>query len=443
MTVSANRFTFTDQQTNVPVANLVTQNNSNLLNAPSNDLQTLCQNISNLLHSNHGSSIENSLAGNSLVAGALSAIKSVASTVGSDISSGIAAAKGAFQTAKSDIGAFASAVVGGVEGNCPSPLSAESATSTANKGLGGNIVTNGVASNLGSLRVTKDFFSSGINLTATPSSVLSSAANSIMGTNPQAASALKQLSSTCQNSILGGFVPSGQSRSLVSCANGGTRQASVGGCNVNQYANLLAAQNGGTYNPNIFNQYDLVNSTSLLGIAGYKQGLCGIFTALTSNVSNVDAVSKIASNMLGSAATGGDMLSVMDIGANLHTGSVASVVPGIASVVMSNYKTPGETTNSGLGKLSTGFMSAMNNIDPNWTTNKDTGLPSVVNLGGINAGNSSEINTMLRANSNSSAVSPSTDGSVTPGSASSYLLAGNHFDNKNTSSNILSSLLSL
>ena len=441
MTVSAQRFTFKDNQTNVPVANLTTQTSSNLLNTPSNDLQTLCQNISNLLHSNHLSSIENSLSGNSLVSSTLSAVKSFASTVASDVSSTVAAAKGALQTAVSDIGSGINAVVGGIEGNCPSATSAESSISSAAKGLAGNSTVNGIASNLGQLRITKDFFSSGINLTATPSAVLNSAANSLLGSNPQAASALKQLSSTCQNTILAGFVPSGQSTNLVSCANGGTRQASVGSCNINQYANLLAAQNGGIYNPTISNQYNMVNTASLLGIAGYKQGLCGVFTALTSNVDNVDALSKIASNMLGSAATGKDMLSVMDIGSSLKGGNVPSVVPGISSVILSNYQQPSEITNSKLGNFSNNFLSSLSNIDSNWSTDSNTGLPSVVNLGGINSSNSKGINTLLRANSNSQAVSPSTDGSVTPGSASSYLLTGNNFDTSNTTSSLLSSML--
>lgn len=364
MAIAAQRFTFLDQQTNVPVANVLTQTSSDLLNTAQNDLKQLSTGLTNLLNTNALGPIKNTLLN----------------------STGISS----------------------------------------------------LFSSLGQVRLTKDFFSSGINLLATPATVLSNAAKSLAGTNPNTAKALTQLSSACQNSVLGGIGARKTQNPLISCgATGMSRQAQLGGCDISKLSAAIAAQSGGAYNPTIYDQFNLENAASLLGAAGYKSALCGVFSALTSSVTSIDSVSRIASNLLGITATSGDIKSVIDIGSSLTKGNVPSIVPGISSIIFSNYQKPKDSSDRDLGGLYTQLSSAMPRIDSNWSNDSLTNSISASNLGGRAASNFQSINSLLLAGSGSDAVSPSLDGSVPAASLPATLLASNQFTQTDVASSLM------
>ena len=364
MAIAAQRFTFLDAQTNVPVANMLSQTSSDLLNSAQNDLKQLSTGLTNLLSTNALGPIQNALLS----------------------STGISS----------------------------------------------------IFSSLGQVRLTKDFFSSGINLLATPSAVLSNAAKSLAGTNPNTAKALTQLSSACQNSVLGGIGARKAQNPLISCgATGMSRQAQLGGCDLNKLSAAIAAQSGGTFNPTIYDQFNLENAASLLGAAGYKSALCGVFSALTSSMTSIDSVSRIASNLLGITATSGDIKSVIDIGTSLTKGNVPSIIPGISSLIFSNYQKPSDSSDRDLSGLYTGLSSAMTNIDSNWSTDALTGSVCTKNLGGSNASNYQSINSLLLAGSGSDAVSPTLDGSVSSASLPATLYAANQFTQTDVASSLM------
>jgi hypothetical protein len=354
MAIAAQRFTFLNQQTNVPVADFISQSSSDLLNTAQNDLKTISDNLTNLVNSN-----------------AIGPIQNLLSNSGS--------------------------------------------------------LTN-VFGSLGQVRITKDFFSSGISIVSNPGNVLANAAKTLSGTNTALATSLLQLSSSCQSSALGGIGARKSQNPLINCTNGNIpRQANLLGCDLNKLSNVIANASGGVYNPSIYNGFNVENAASLLGIAGYKAALCGVFSALTANMSNIDSISRIASNMIGATATSSDIRSVIDIGSTLVKGNVTSIIPGVSSLIFSHYEQPSDINNSQLPSLYTGLSTAMNNIDPNWCTDPATSLPSCVNLGGSNASNFESVNQLITSDSANTAVTPSLDGSVVNLSNSSALMAGNYF----------------
>jgi hypothetical protein len=366
MAIAAQRFSFLNQQTNVPVADFISQSSSDLLNSAQNDLKTISDNLTNLVNSNAIGPIHNLL---------------------------------------------------------------------SNSGSLSNLF-----GSLGQVRVTKDFFSSGISLTANPGNVLANAAKSLSGTNTGLATSLLQLSSACQSSALGGIGARKSQNPLINCASSNTpRQGSLAGCDLNKLSSVIANASGGVYNPSIYNGFNIENATSLIGIAGYKAALCGVFSALTSNMTNIDSISRIASNMIGAAATSSDIRSVIDIGATLAKGNVTSIIPGVSSLIFSHYQQPKDINNSQLPGLYTGLNGAMNNIDPNWCTDPSTGLQSSVNLGGSNASNFQSINQLMTADSANTPVTPSLDGSVVSLSNSSALISANYFSQSDPLSSLSAS----
>lgn len=370
MAIAATRFNFLDQQTNVPYANLLSQNSSDLLNTPSNDLKTLGTNISNLLSSNAGGPIQTALQNPSSILSAL-----------------------------------------GLSLNQP--------------------------------RITKNVVSSGISLLSVPANVINNAAASLAGVSPLASNLLKTLGTTCKASLLASANFANGPNPLIKCpTTGSSRRSSNTACNLNQFAALISAQSGGNYAPEIIDNFNAENAASLLGIAGYKQGLCNVFSALTGSLTNVDSISRIASSLLGSASSSGDITSVIDIGKSLLTGNVTGIIPGISSMIFSNFSIPSGTSNSALPSLYSGLSSAMGNIDGNWATSAD-GLLSSTNLGGSTASNSSAISSVMLSDSAVNGIIPSTTGSVSGDSTSSYLLAANQFPQNSVSSDLTNSTSSL
>lgn len=354
MAIAAQRYTFLDQQTNVPVAGLISQQSSDILNSAQNDLKEVSQNLTNLLNTNAITPIQNAL---------------------------------------SQTGSLSS-----------------------------------VFSSLGQIRITKDFFSSGINLTSTPATVLSNAAKALAGTNTSLSNALSQLSSSCSNSILGGIGARKVQNPLINCSSTGmSRSASLAGRDLNKLSSVISQASGGTFSPSIYNGLAVENATSLLGIAGYKAALCNVFASLTANMSNIDSISRIASNMIGATASSSDIKSVIDIGLSLTKGSVTNIIPGAASLIFSHYQQPADTTNNQLPGLYNNLNAAMNNIDPNWATDTDSGLTCCKNLGGSNASNFKSINDLLTASASSTPLSLNTSGSVDSTNTNALLLAGNQF----------------
>ncbi len=397
MPVTANRFVFLDKQTNVATADLISQTTSDILNAPGNDLVSLPGNVTSLLGTNSPTSLS-SLTTNGFDMSAVG--------IGQSLSSGLTAS----------YGSMAGQLAQG-PGSVSSVLS-----STVSK------VTS-FASSLGDVRLTKDFMSSGINLNATPDAVLNKVAQSIGSGNPLLQTSIKQLDASCRDAMLGTIGAQKDGNTAISCSGTGiSRYGNIGSCDINQFASLLANATGGAYNPSIYNQLNVENNLSMLANAGYKHGLCSVFRALTANMNNVDSVSRIASNVLGTAVNRGDMMTVLDVGTSIGANGVSGILPGIAGGIFNNYNQPAEVNNAGLSSFYGKFTNAVGNIDPNWSTS-DTGSLSASNLGGSAASSSYDLNSMMLADTSNSVVDPTVDISTAAVPDSTFLYASNQFAN--------------
>ena len=312
-----------------------------------------------------------------------------------------------------------------ITGTSPLLNSASSLESALSSGLSS---IPSVYSTLGPVRLTKDFLSSNINTAGSTSADLATAANRLGLGNSNTSNSIKQLSNNCKSQLLSNLGAKSRTSPIVSCPGGGNSRNSVAtSCDLATILPVLSNASGGVYSPSIFDKFNLENAAALFSNGGYANGLCGVYKAMTSAITSPDSLSRIGSNVLGTAISSRDMMSVMDISSSINAGNVTSVIPGLAGNLFSNYNIPDEIKNSGLGAYSTKFIDSISNGLPSWNTSDTTKSLSAVNLGGSDTDSSSDINNTLLANSCFTATDPTLDPYMASIPDSSFLLTANQF----------------
>ncbi len=281
---------------------------------------------------------------------------------------------------------------------------------------------------LGVSRITKDSISSALDLSSATQAAISNAVSALAGGNGSLLTSLKQFGSGCTNAMLSGINTNNLALPTTSCGNNLSNDSGNSACNLTNLASAISGATGSPFSLNLLNPASLENVLSALGNMGFKSGLCSLFSNLVNGLTSTSSITNIASNLLGNAVSNSNMLAVVDVGLGLGsaTGNVTSNIPGISSMIFSNYSQPNNVTSAGLSSFYNTFTTATSNIDSNWDTSDAGGLSSI-NLGGSTTSSASDINNLFMSDSSTTAVSPSTDGSVVSMPDSSYLYTANQY----------------
>ena len=394
---TASRFIVNGTNTQMPVSDLVTQNTSDLLNSPANTFVTSSDGLINLQNSASGVSsgvatatpplaltgVPVSSSGNSAISGSQNALtKSIPSMPKSFKSlAGVAALTGV-------------ASVAGVQNI---------------SGLG-NLITG---------RITKDSYSSNIQVAGGASGFLNTFISGL-GSSSKLATFLKQIAPACQSIMLANFNTATMPVNVTSCGNGNTRVSSIAGCNLNQMAQLIAQAGGGAFAPSVINPS--INNAALAALigGGYKSGLCSVFKSMVSNVSALNDVASVASSVVGTSIAGGDVATILDVGASMKAGAtLQSQMPAVAASTFSIYKNNKSTANASLAKAGTSLVAGVGGLLPNWNKSSDGTTLSSSNMGGPKASNAADVTSTIAA------TTTTTD----PNAFMSVLLAAPTMDN--------------
>ena len=375
---TASRFTVNGTNTQMPVSDLVTQNSYNLLNTPANTFITSSDGLINLQNSASGAS-----------SGAASATPPLALTGAPVNGSGKSAISGSQHALTKSMPSM--------------PKSVKSASGVATMTGVASVAGVKNVSGLDGLvtgRITKDSYSNNLQVSAGASGFLTTFISGL-GADSKLAGFLKTIAPACQPIMLANFNTATMPNNVSSCGNGNTRTSSIGGCNLNQMAQLIAQAGGGAFAPSVINP--TINNAALAALigGGYKSGLCGVFKSMMYNVSSLDHVASVASSVVGVSLAGRDVATILDVGMSMKANATLhSKMPSVAAKTFSIYKNNKSTTstsNASLALAGTSLVAGISGLLPNWNKSSDGTTLSSSNMGGPKASNAADVTSAIAA----------------------------------------------
>lgn len=220
----------------------------------------------------------------------------------------------------------------------------------------------------GVTRAAKDIGGRVSDLLSLPESKLNELMSDIADGNPQITKSLMGIMKSCSARGMGQGLPGKPYDPSINCGAGkigvGT-SGSAASCNASSYGNLLNKLTGGSYS-SIFSDLNkqLKKVMSLAGY-GYNLGMCGVFGALTSGMSN-DVLSRASGGLLSVMGKAGNTNAVLDIAA-----SSVGLVPLLSNPTaiegfLGNYKKPSNVKESMLPNLADRTLAGLELIDEHW-----------------------------------------------------------------------------
>lgn len=181
---------------------------------------------------------------------------------------------------------------------------------------------------------------------------------------PSIASALNSLSSGSSSSLLGSIKTG---LSIVATVNGVAKQLK----NNNLITDALAIGNliGGNKCGHTFNLSDpgaAIGALSGLINQGMALGIPNAFTGLTCGVTNPNTLNGIAANVMPSAITQSDYITLGAMGAVTTPGALTALKPNVLNQFTAGYQSQPGTNAAQVTANYNGIQSAFNSVNPGW-----------------------------------------------------------------------------
>lgn len=348
--IPAKRFTFTDNQEVMPLADFYSQDLADVINGQIPGAATAASSIGNL-----SGVLNTQMPGSNLVSSALNGVSSIGAAIG-DVT-------GAIGEVISDVGQLVGGVINTICGIASDVL--DDAFSLVNSAIGG--VMGAVDSIFGSITSLIPGLGS---LTSSCASGLFKGSLGITGPK----GALCGLNNACGGGVLTSLVQS------LTCTSG-----SIAGTNP---ASALTNSLQSNFLGNVGSQ-----ALSSLGINNVMSAL----SRCPSNPFNIQTMNGFALNTLQNGSSTAQMLDFGNVGGVLGTGlsTLGSMVPNSLSNFTNNFTMP---TNSISNIIGGGYsavnidgaavQNAFNAVQPGWDTSSTDGIPSIANIVGVGSSQS-------------------------------------------------------
>lgn len=226
------------------------------------------------------------------------------------------------------------------------------------------------------LRKSKELSSSIRDLTGLSSKQIEALTASIFPNNPLAKNAFGQLAQRCRDGALGNGGFGRPFDPTIDC-NGSRQAAGRMGCTSSQFGNLLDKLTNGQYSALFNDSNGLLLALLSLSALGYNLNMCGVFGALSNNLSS-DILSRGAAGLLNMLGSGGNVLGALDIAKNVSLKGLYPSLenPGAVGTIMTGFRMPGDLVENDYPGFTDGFQGGMDSIDDSWMTSSHDGILS-------------------------------------------------------------------
>lgn len=188
---------------------------------------------------------------------------------------------------------------------------------------------------------------------------------------------LSQLSSQGKIALAGVLNTGKQYLPMVDC-NGNIRLPNGDWGDVNTYVSMLNSMSQGKYAPQINELNGIFNSIVSLSLGGYKNALCGTFTALSNGVPR-NVLTAASGAVMTTLAQNKDTMGLLDMSKS-SAGLYPSVTnPSLSNNILTNTVIPREYKYNQLTDLNTQVEAAAEIVDPNYNTSYYDNTLSAVN----------------------------------------------------------------
>lgn len=227
-------------------------------------------------------------------------------------------------------------------------------------------------------RKTKDMLSNAYDSKSLSLKDADKLIKSLMSDNPLAAAGILQMPSDCKNNALGNS-PAGKSFGKEVDCNGNKKSAN-GDCSTKNFGESIGKLTGGTFNFDFSDLDSLLNTLTSLSSMGYDLNLCGIFSAISSGITDSNLLSRASASVLGGLVSKSDVLGMLDLASSsvgLHT---KLEFPDVASKMLKSFNLPTSMSEIDLVSLTGRFEGAMEIFDNTW---KASGLDGMLSSQGV------------------------------------------------------------
>lgn len=177
----------------------------------------------------------------------------------------------------------------------------------------------------------------------------------------------------------------------INCG-GKNRKGKKDGCNSAAYANVLNKATNGAYNATHSDLNSALRNIVALSKFGYDMNMCGVFTALTGDLSN-DVLSRASGALLGHLGNTGNVLGFLDLsGASAGLHALTENPLGLRSV-LNNFKRPEEIKEADLRSLYRRMEGGLELFDEGWDQSDFDGMLNA----DLTDGSNEDLQAMLEA----------------------------------------------
>ncbi len=139
----------------------------------------------------------------------------------------------------------------------------------------------------------------------------------------------------------------------------------------------ISALTGGTFNYDFTSLDNLYNLLTGLTLGGFNMDMCGVFNSLVSslNITDTNLLSKASSVVVKELTDLNDTTGLLDMASSSINLDIKSILPDVATNILSGYTLPKETISSELSSLYDRTKGALDIYDGGWfTSSLDTSL---------------------------------------------------------------------
>lgn len=358
MAISAKRFKFLDEETNVGVADFFDSKSADIFNSPNNELKVVTADLQ------------------ALIASTTQCTKASIDEMKAATSGAISQAKESMSKATDAIGQAKSAL-NSVKATASNAISQAKGTISDLK----SAVTQSEAASM--FRKAKGVYGDLRDVSKMGTKALDAAVGELLPNNPIVQSTFSKMASKCKTSALGsnGF---GKPFDLSMNCNG--KKRSTGGsnsCNSGQFSDVLNKLTGGNYQSSFSDLNQTLKNLMGLSKFGYNMNMCGVFGALGAGL-NGNVLSRAAGGLIGSLSSSKNVLGMFDLAGATAGLNVGLVNPSAVSSLFGGFKIPSEIKQYDLGDFNERLNGAAELYNGDWTTSNYDDMLSIGDMGGSN-----------------------------------------------------------
>lgn len=256
------------------------------------------------------------------------------------------------------------------------------------------------------IRSVKDTFSTIRDLSNFSISDIEKEIASFLPNDPTMQNAFRNLTASCRNNAMSkssGFKPFSDN---MSCGNPGD-----GRCQSGEVSNFFNKLTDGVIGVISRTLQSMLKALITLGNLGYSGSLCKIFAALANGMPS-SVVQRGAAALLATVGGAGNTTAVLDIVAGMGSAIPSLEIPGLVTRIAENFSIPTNYTSGSFTNLFSGYMDALDMIQPGFTDTAITGVSTIASLGSKNSSLMSVASEYIKSNVITDFDSPVGDSSL-------------------------------